>query len=410
MSTSIVSALIRTSILFALLATACSRPTAPPSGAQPAATAAQQPGSLRIGASMSLTGQYARTGKEVMNAYQLWAEQVNEKGGVLGRKVEFVTYDDTSDPETAARLYEKLISEDKVDLILGPYSTPVTIAASTVTERHHFAMIVSGASGTDIWARGYKYVFGMYTMAPFYMDGAVDIAKKNGFHNVAVINENSAFSKDVVAAADKKAKDAGLDVVYTEEYSKDVRDLSPTLTKARGANADMLIAGTYGDDATMIVRQLKDLGWMPKMVALTIGPALPDFADSLGADAEFIMGATQWEPSVKAPGVKEFAQAYQDKYGYAPGYHAAGGFGAAQLLQQALQQLGAVDNEKLRDMLATLETSTVFGAYKVDASGSQTAKPSYLIQILGGERKIIWPDPAAEAPAKVPAPQWSQRS
>jgi len=391
-------------ILITLRAACSPRPTAAP-GAAPAA----QTKPLRIGASMSLTGQYARIGKNVMNAYQLWAEQTNGKGGLLGRQVELVTYDDQSEPETAAKLYERLISEDKVDLIIGPYSSPVTIAASVVTEKYHYPMIVSGASATDIWARGFKYVFGIYTMAPFYMDGAVDLAVKNGYHTVAIINENSAFSKDVVAAAEKKAKDAGLDVLYTEEYSKDVRDLSPTLTKIRGMNPDVLIGGTYGDDATLIVRQLKDLNWAPKLVALTVGPALPDFTESLGADAEYIFGATQWEPSVKSPGAPEFAAAYKAKYGELPGYHAGGGYGAAQLLEQAVTKAGTVDNDKIRDTLATLDTTTAFGAYKVDDKGSQTAKPSYLIQIQGGERKIVWPESAAESQATIPLPQWSSR-
>lgn len=337
-------------------------------------------------------------------------EQANAKGGVLNRQVQFVTYDDESDPETAAKLYEKLISEDKVDVIIGPYSTAVTLAASTVTEKHRYPMIVSGASGTDIWARGYKYVFGTYTMAPFYMDGAIDIAKKNGYRTVALINENGAFSKDVVAAAEKKAKEAGLDVIYTEEYTKDVRDLTPTLTKIRAANADVLIAGTYGDDATLIVRQLKDLNWTPKLVALTIGPALPDFTEALGTDAEYVFGATQWEPNIKAPGVSEFATAYNAKFGHMPGYHAAGGYGSAQLLQQGLEKVGSVDNQKLRDALASMNTTTAFGAFKVDDTGSQTAKPSYLIQILGGERKLVWPDAAAESAASIPMPGWNQRS
>jgi branched-chain amino acid transport system substrate-binding protein len=241
------------------------------------------------------------------------------------------------------------------------------------------------------------------------MDGAVDLAVKNGLRTVALINENSAFSKDTMVAADKKSKEAGLEVVYTEEYSKDVRDLSPTLTKIRALNPDVLMAGTYGDDATLIVRQLKDLNWMPKLVALSIGPALPDFTDTLGADAEYFFGATQWEPSVKSPGAPEFTAAYKDKYGYTPGYHAAGGYGAAQLLQQALEKVGTVDNAKLRQTLATMETATAFGSYKVDDKGSQTAKPSYLIQIQGGERKLVWPDSAAESPATIPAPAWSAR-
>lgn len=401
----LVSGLIRASILLAFISGACAPPAGAPLGAAPPAE--QRP--LRIGASMSLTGRYDRTGKEVMNAYQLWMDQVNARGGILGRQVEFVVYDDASDPETSAKLYEKLITDDKVDLILGPYSSPVTIPASTVTEKYQYPMIVSGASATEIWTRGYKSVFGIYTMAPFYLDGAVDIAAKNGYKTVAIVNENSAFAKDTVAGAEKKARELGLQVVFQEEYGRDVRDLSPVLTKIRALNPDVLLGGTYGEDATLIVRQLKDLNWIPKMVALTVGPALPDFVPTLGSDAEYIFGATQWEATVKGPGVDEFASSYRARYGYEPGYHAAGGFGAAQLLQQALEKAGRVDNARLRDTLAAMDTATVYGAYKVDETGSQIAKPSFLVQIQNGERKIVWPDAAAEAKYTVPIPEWSRR-
>lgn len=401
--------LMRATVLSLLLIAACAPPTGAPAPAaqQPAAQVAQPP--VRIGASISLTGRYDRTGKELQNGYEVWRDSVNAKGGILRRQVELVIYDDQSDPETSARLYEKLISEDKVDLIIGPYSSPVTLPASTVTEKYGYPMVVSGASDTAIWTRGYKNVFGIYTGAPFYMDGAVDIAAKNGYRTVAIVNENSAFAKDTVAGAKRKALEAGLQVVFEEEYGRDVRDLNPVLTKIRALNPDVLIGGTYGEDATLIVRQLKDLNWAPKLIALTVGPALPDFAQTLSGDAEYVFGATQWEPGIKAPGVPEFVAAYKDKFGYEPGYHAGGGFAAGELLAKAIEKAGGFDKDKLRDALQTLETQTIYGPYKVDANGAQIVKPSYLIQIVNGERKIVWPDANAEVKYTIPFPDWNRR-
>jgi branched-chain amino acid transport system substrate-binding protein len=400
------SVLAMLSLVLAVSLAACGTRTAAPGGAQ----GGQAAGPVRVGASISLTGRYDRTGRELKNGYDLWAEQTNAAGGILGRQVEFVVYDDTSDPETARNLYEKLISEDKVDLVIGPYSSPVTLPASTVAEKYSYPMIVSGASATDIYTRGYKNVFGVYTAAPLYMDGAIDIANKQGYRSVAIINENSAFAKDTVSGARKKAQDAGMQIVFEEEYPNTVRDLNPILTKMRPLNPDVLIGGTYGEDATLLMRQLKDLNWAPKIVALTVGPALPDFYDTLGNDAEYVMGATQWEPGVKGPGVTEFVQAYNGKYGYLPGYHAAGGFAAGQLLKQAIEKAGAVDNDKLRSTLATIDATTIYGPYKVDDTGNQVGKPSYLVQWLKGERKIVWPDNLAEAQAVVPVPDWNARS
>lgn len=400
------------SLVLAALMVACAPPTAaPPAPAPPPTTAPAAvvvpPKAIRIGASLSLTGRYDRTGKEEQNGYKLWEEQINAKGGVLGRKVELIIYDDKSDPETAAKLYEKLITEDKVDLILGPYSSPVTLPASTVTEKYKYPMIAAGASETGIWTRGYKYVFGIYTLAPFYLDGAIDLAKKQGYKTVAAVNENSAFAKDAIKSAKEKAKAAGMTVVFEEEYGRDVKDLSPMLTKIKALNPDMLLGGTYGEDATLLVRQSKDLNWTPKIMALTVGPALPDFNATLKADADYIYGATQWEPGLK--GVTDFVNAYKAKYGYEPGYHAAGGYAAAQLLQQAIEKIKAVDNEKLRDTLATMEATTIYGAYKVDATGAQTAKPSYLVQWQKGKRVLVWPDSVAEAQPVLPMPAWNAR-
>jgi branched-chain amino acid transport system substrate-binding protein len=399
------SLLVSLSLVLGLGLFACGTRTAAP----PESPSAQPAGPLRVGASISLTGRYDRTGRELKNGYDLWVEQTNAAGGIMRRQVEFVVYDDTSDPETARNLYEKLISEDKVDLIIGPYSSPVTLPASTVAEKYGYPMIVSGASATDIYTRGYKNVFGIYTAAPLYLDGAIDIANKNGYRTVAIINENSAFAKDTVSGARQKAQQAGMQIVFEEEYPNTVRDLSPVLTKIRPLNPDVLLGGTYGEDSTLIMRQLKDLNWAPKIVALTVGPALPDFAQNLGEDAEYVMGATQWEPGVKATGVAEFVAAYRAKYGYDPGYHAAGGFAAGQLLKQAIERAGSADNDKLRETLATIDANTIYGAYKVDATGNQIGKASYLVQWLRGERKIVWPDAVAETAAVVPAPEWARR-
>lgn len=397
--------LVIVSLVLGLVLSACGTRT----GAPPSSDGGASQAPLRIGASISLTGRYDRTGKELQNGYVLWAEQTNAAGGIRGRQIEFLFYDDTSDPETARNLYEKLISEDKVDLIIGPYSSPVTLPASTVAEKYGYPMIVSGASATDIYTRGYKNVFGVYTAAPLYLDGAVDIANKNGYRTVAIINENSAFAKDTVSGARIKAQEAGMQIVFEEEYPNTVRDLNPILTKMRPMNPDVLLGGTYGEDSTLLMRQLKDLNWTPKIVALTVGPALPDFYQNLGDDAEYVMGATQWEPSIKGPGVAEFAATYRTKFGYDPGYHAGGGFAAGQLLKQAIERAGSFDNDKLRETLATMDATTIYGPYKVDATGNQIGKPSYLVQWLRGERKVVWPDNLAEAAAIVPAPEWARR-
>ncbi len=398
--------LVCVSVLMALFLAAWG----PATSAIPVAPQAPEPAApLRIGASISLTGIYDQGGNELRNGYLLWMEQVNATGGTLGRPVELVIYDDASDPDTAVNLYERLITQDKVDLIIGPYSSTITVPVSTVTEKYRFPMVAAVASATEIWTRGYRYVFGILTLARFDMDGAIDIAGRNGYRAVAIINENTPFPQDTAAGAAERAREAGLQIALHEEYGPDVRDLSPELTRIRALSPDVLIGGTFAEHARLIVRQLKGLNWAPKMVALTVAPGLPDFYDILGADSDYIFGTTYWEPSMKAPGVSEFVASYTQRYGYEPSYYASMGFGAAQLLQQAIERTQSFDNERIRDALATMETNTVFGPYKVDERGAQIAKPSYLLQWLKGERKIVWPDDVAEAAYTVPMPAWDQR-
>ncbi len=395
-------------MVVALALTGCGQP-APSSGPKPAepkkdAVAAKP---IVIGAALSLSGSYERFGKNIKQAYELWAEHVNARGGLLGRKVELKIYDDQSEPETGAKLYEKLITDDKVDLLLGPYSTAVTLSVTNVTEKYKVPVLAAGASGAKIWQRGFKYVFGLYSQAPTYSYGALEIAKAQGYKTVAFVNEDTAFPQDVIKGASARAKELGLEVVFQEQYPKNTTDFSVLVQKLKAKNPDMVVGGTYLPDSTAIVRQAKDANWAPKMWFFTTGPALPEFGKNLGKLAENVMGNTEWEAVVKAPGVAEFVKAFKEKYGNDPGYHAAGGYAAGEIMEAAVKKAGALEPEKIREALATMEIPTVYGPYKVDATGAQVGKPNFIIQWQNGTRVVVWPDKFANAKAKLPF-AWGQ--
>src|SRR5881296_2585534 len=197
-------------------------------------------GPIRIGASLSLTGTYAKLGKNQHEGYKLCERDLNAKGGLLGRKVEFVVYDDQSAPPTAVRLYEKLITEDKVDGVMGPYSSPVTEAAANVTEKYKKVMVSPLAATTSIFRKGRKYLFMVISPAEGYLEGLVDIAAKRGLKTVAVVNEDTLFSKAAAAGAVELAKKRGLQVVYQEAYPKGNTDFSALLTKVKSLNPDVI--------------------------------------------------------------------------------------------------------------------------------------------------------------------------
>src|SRR5438309_637939 len=276
---------------------------------------------IRIGASLSLTGTYAKLGKNQHGGYQLCEKDVNAKGGLLGRRVQFVVYDDQSMPATAVRLYEKLITEDKVDAIMGPYSSPVTEAAVNVTEKYKKVMVAPLAATTSIFKKGRKYIFMVISPAEVYLEGLVDMAAKRGLKTVAVVNEDTLFSKAAASGAEEVAKKKGLQVVFKEAYPKGNTDFSALLTKVKAANPDILAAATYFDDAVALTRQMKELAVNPKMFGVTVGGDLPEFYDTLKQNAEYIYGAAQWEHTLPNPGNQEIFDTYMKELGHDPSYH-----------------------------------------------------------------------------------------
>jgi branched-chain amino acid transport system substrate-binding protein len=368
---------------------------------------AQSP--IRIGASLSLTGTYAKLGKNQHEGYQLCIKELNAKGGLLGRKVDLVVYDDQSMPPTAVRLYEKLITEDKVDAVMGPYSSPVSEAAANVTEKYKKVMVAPLAATTSIFKKGRKYIFMVISPAEGYLDGLVDMASKRGLKTIAVINEDTLFSKSAAAGAIELAKKKGLQVVYQEAYPKGNQDFSALLTKIRAANPDVIAAATYFDDAVALTRQMKELNVNPKMYGVTVGGDLPEFYDTLKQNAEFIYGATQWEHTLPYPGNQEFFDTYKKEFSHEPSYHSAAGYAGCLIYAEAVRRANALDADRVREQLLKLETKTAFGDYKVDQDGFQLAHKAVIFQWQKEKKVVVWPDDLALGKPLFPTPPWTSR-
>src|SRR5712691_10663826 len=372
---------------------------------------AQAPGPIRIGASLSLTGTYAKLGNYQHEGYKLCAKQVNDKGGLLGRKVEFVVYDDQSTPATGVRLYEKLITEDKVDAVMGPYSSPITEAVANVTEKYKKIMVTPLAATTSIFRKEprRKYIFMVLSPAEVYLEGLVDMAAKRGLKTVAVVNEDTLFSKAAAAGAVELAKKKGMPVVFTEAYPKGNTDFSALLTKIKATNPDVLAAATYFDDAVALTRQMKELNVTPKMYGVTVGGDLPEFYDVLKGSAEYIYGATQWEPVLSYPGNKEWFESYKSEYKHEPSYHSAAGYAGCMVYAESVKRANRLDTDRVREQLLKLETRTMFGDYKVDGDGFQTAHKMVTFQWQKEKKVVVWPDDLAQGKILFPTPPWTQR-
>jgi branched-chain amino acid transport system substrate-binding protein len=373
----------------------------------PLPAGAQTP--IKIGASMSVTGTYAKPGSYQKEGYDICIDELNGKGGLLGRKVELVIYDDQSQPATAVKLYEKLITEDKVDAVMGPYSSAVSEAVANVTEKYKKVMVAPLAATTSIFKKGRKYIFMVITPAENYLDGLIDMAAKRGLKTVAIINEDTLFPKASAAGTAEAAKKRGMQVVLQEAYPKGNTDFSALLVKIKAANPDVIAAGTYFDDAVAITRQMKELNVNPKMFGLTVGGDLPEFYDLLKQNAEYVYGSTQWDESLPYPGQKEFLAAYTKKFKHEPSYHAAAGYAGCLIYGEAVKRAGTLDADKVREQLLKMEIKTAFGDYKVEPDGFQVAHKMVMLQWQDGKRVVVWPDDLASGKMRYPTPEWGKR-
>jgi len=372
-----------------------------------APASAQNP--LVVGASISQTGRLAVTAVYVHQAYQLWVDDVNAKGGLFGRQVTLKVYDDKSDPGTGVKLYEKLIVDDKVDLVVGPYSTPVTAAASTVTEKYRKVMVAPMAAGDALWKRGYRYLIQTLTPSSLYYVGVVDIAVERGLKTLALFSEDSEALRVTIPAVVDVAQKKGLTVVHNEYFPRGTTDFSAVLTRIKALRADVLICGCYEPESVLSVRQSKELDYSPKLLFAGHGAAVPEFYKALGKDAEFVLASDHWDARMRTPGNAEFVERFKKKYGREPSYHAAGTYGGMQVLEAAARKAGALDQDRIRQALVELDIQTVFGRYKVNETGAQVGKTAVIVQWQGGKKEILWPGDTATGSARLPAPPWAER-
>ena len=364
-----------------------------------------------VGGAISQTGRYAEPAGRQVNSIKLWVDEVNARGGLLGRKVKLILLDDKSDTQTAIKLYEKLITEDKVEVLLAPYSSGITEAVANVNERYKMPFVAYGAASTPIWEKGRKYIFNIIAFAEDYQKGAVHLAKQIGVKRAAIIGEDSLFPRMSAKGAKDWAKKLGIEIVVEENYPLKQTDFTALLQKIKAAGAEAIFSNSYFADAAAQMRQLREQNMNLKLFASTVGPGLPAFAEQLGNTAEYVLGFSQWEPLpqvLKHPGMKEFIETYEKRYGEKPNYHAGTAYSSLQVTEAAIKKAGSFDNEKLREALATIEVHTILGRYKVDAKGMNEHE-GLTFQILRGQRRIVWPEKWAETKAELPMPAWDKR-
>ncbi len=372
-----------------------------------------------LGSAISQTGKYAREGKFYVDAYTLTVDAINKAGGVKvggkAYKLALKMYDDQSDPNLSVRLFTRLVTSDKVNFLLGPYSSGITIPASAVSEKYEIPMVQGGGASGKIFDRGYKYIFGTLPKAEFYFQAAIEVAAKltPRVQTAALLYSNEAFDRSVADGARQWLKDQKIDKVYDEEYQPATQDFTSILAVLKSKSPDLVLVAGHEENALNFIRQAQAADMAPKMMAFTVGPPTADFRKTLGKAAEYVYGITPWLPDMDIGGeifksAKDFAKQFQDRFGYEADYHVASGAADVLAYKFAIEKAAALDPKKVRDALAGVDAETFYGRVKFEATG-QIAMGQVVVQIQEGKLVPVYAAGKMLAKPVYPAPKWSQR-
>lgn len=370
---------------------------------------------VRIGYTLSATGPYS-VGAGITQGpnYTLWADQVNGRGGLLikgeGRRpVEFVSIDDRSELETAVRFYEKLCTEDKVDLLLPPWGTAANFAVAPVANKYGYPLIGPTVTSMKLKELAFPYFYAILQQPDAMMGAVVALLKElraqGKVKKVAVIYVNDLFGIEMFNTASPLLKDSGLEVVETKSYPLGVKDLSPILKGIKAAGADVLLGLTYPPDNILATTQSKEADFNPPVFLTAVGTAFPFYRDRFKG-AEGVMGVAGWNPKVKFAGAKEYFDAHVKKHQKEPDrWASAFAYASLQILERCVAEVG-LDRKLIKEKLDSTDFMTVAGLIKF-VKGVNVATPGMVGQWQKGEFEIVWPKDRATGTPVVPKPAWA---
>lgn len=372
-----------------------------------------------LGAAVSLTGKYAPLGTSTKHGYDLAVHAINDKGGVTirGRNYHLAIryYDDRSDPAQSAALAERLIAQDGVRFLLGPYGSAATRAVLPVAERHKVPMVQAGGDDPGLFSKGYRYHFAVPSSADQRLVPAIHLAaaraqalgKAKDELKVALAMDPSPFAQHVRAGVLAEVRRYGMTVVIDDRLPLDAEDMSATLNRVRLLRPDLLLISGQEKGAVTAVTQLREQRIEVPIVAMTHCQRAR-IADTLGEAAERVFCGRQWHRSLNVRdalfgSAEAFAQAFERDYRYEAPDQAAQSAAAVRVFADALARTQSLDPEAVRDGIAATELETCYGPIKFDAAGRNVAKPAILTQIQHGKHVVVAPAHLARNEAILPA-------
>ena len=376
---------------------------------------ASSDGPITIGISLPLTGDFSQPGTQARRGYEVWQEMVNQDGGILGRQVKLKITDDASNQDTVVSDYTRLITQDKVDLLLGTFSSLLNFPASAVAEKNKMVFVEPAGGAPDMFSRGFKYLFfAQPATAPHQADVFVDYVKSlpaaERPKTAAYPTQDDPFARPVIESMQKQLEGLGVKTVFSKVYPPDTSNFQTTASAIAAKKPDLIAQGAVFEDGVGLVRSLKQVGYSPKMLFQTSAPSnAGQYSDGIGAgNTEGVFYTVSWNEKAQTPKNDEFVKAYAAKFdNETPAEDAADAFAAAEVLAQAAEKVGSLDQTKIADWLHGNETSTILGPLSWDETGAPQNN-FLLAQWQNGEVQIVGPTEAATTQDVVnPKPAWN---
>src|SRR6185503_15146550 len=381
-------------------------------GLGPAPALAQ---SIKVGAVVPLTGRYGPGGAQVRAGYEIAVEQINAAGGVTvgGKKVplELVLLDDESDATKTVSRLETLAAQGVVGY-LGGFGSDLHAAAASVAEKNKIPYLGIAFALNKIHQQGFKYLFSPFWKSPDigkHTQGLLSlIPAAERPKTVAIFQEKTDWGQEMSTSWTEAGKAAGYQVVVLGEYAPGAKDFSDLILKAKSANADAVFAIPTPPDGMTMVKQMKELGYTPKLNIMIRASDSPPWTKNLGKDGDWTVLAAGWHNAIKAPGVNELNAAHEKKFGRPADPIVGPAYACVQILAAAVSKAGAADREKLRDAIAATDMTTVIGPVKFRPDGTGIVQAAFA-QWQNGKQELVWPKESATAPLAYPAPPFSKR-
>ncbi len=372
-------------------------------GARPAPAAE----TIKVGIVLPLTGKMAKFGEMEKQSFEMALEEINAAGGINGKKLELLIEDTTGRPEVGRSVAEKLITKDKVVMIGGGYSSSVTYAVAGVCQQNQVPFLVNTGSADKITSSGWDYIYRLNPPVSKYASAVESLLQEViKPKTVAILHENSLFGSKGAKSFAKLCKKLGYQVVLKEGYENGGIDYKPVLIKVKQKNPDVIYMISYVMDASLLMKQAKELKLTPKMfIGGAAGFTMPVFGENAGKASEKVISATLWHQILPFPGAMDYFKKFKSRYHKDVDYHGAEAYSACYVIADVLKRTKSLKNTDVKAALAATDMMTVFGPVKFTTWGklkNQNKANTYVVQWIDGKLELVWPAKLATKPLVYP--------